>query len=84
MLSYGIATRLSALLARSAGVADPPFHWAGMKGPWFENCLATLADTPEGLKLWWVSGVGHDGDQLHPRVEELAALTGAPRRRGSA
>ncbi|TFD81927.1 alkaline phosphatase family protein [Cryobacterium sp. Sr8] len=84
VLSYGIATRLSALLARSAGVADPPFHWAGMKGPWFENCLATLADTPEGLKVWWVSGVVHDGDQLHPRVEELAALTVAPRRRGSA
>lgn len=58
VLSYGIATRVSARLASSAGVADPPFHWAGTTGPWLENCLATLADTPQGLKLWWVSGVG--------------------------
>lgn len=79
ILSYGIATKLSARLARSARVARPPFHWAGIKGPWFENCLASLADTPDGLKLSWVSGVVDDGDELHPRVEELAAITVAPR-----
>ena len=79
VLSYGIATRLSASLARSAGVAGPPFHWSRIKGPWFENSLATLADTPDGLKLWWVSGVVDDGDALHPRLEKTAAILVARR-----
>ncbi|MDJ0348169.1 alkaline phosphatase D family protein [Cryobacterium sp. PH29-G1] len=79
VLSYGIATRLGAMLARSAGVAPPPFRWAGIRGPWFDNCLASLEDTPAGLKLWWEKGVVHQDDHLHPVVEQVATLTLAPR-----
>ena len=84
VLSYGVSARLSALLSRTAGVAPPPFRWSGVTGPWFDNCLATLADTPEGLKLSWVSGVVDGGDPRHPTVAERASITVAPRTGGVA
>jgi len=79
ILAYGLATRLGARLARSARVADPPFHWAGVAGPWFENSLASLADTPAGLQLRWVSGVVRNGDYENPVVHEVVSIDIAPR-----
>jgi hypothetical protein len=55
-LSYGIAGPLGAMAARSAKVADPPFRWTRVKGPWFDNNLATLEVQPEGLEMWWAKG----------------------------
>ncbi|MDJ0376412.1 alkaline phosphatase D family protein [Cryobacterium sp. PH31-L1] len=81
VLAYTIATRLAALLARSAGVKSPPFHWAGVKGPWFDNCLANLEDTPAGLVLKWEKGVVSNGDHGHPLVETVATVTVSPRPR---
>jgi len=75
IVAYGIANRPSRRLARSARVAPPPFTWTGLKGPWFDNCLATLAVTPEGLRLWWMKGVVDNGDLQHPRMREIAAIT---------
>lgn len=81
IMSYGLAAPVGSLVARSARVADPPFRWAGVKGPWFDNNLAHLEVTSdEGLRLWWLTGVVDDGDQLHPRLKEVAALTVVPRR----
>ncbi|WP_140425710.1 hypothetical protein [Cryobacterium sp. N19] len=80
VLAYTIATRLTALLARSAGVTSPSFHWAGVKGPWFDNCLANLEDTPAGLVLKWEKGVVSNGDHGHPLVEQVATVTVAPRK----
>ncbi|NKX54288.1 alkaline phosphatase D family protein [Arthrobacter mobilis] len=77
--SYGLAAPVGALVARSAKVPDPPFRWSRLKGPWFENCLAFLEDTPEGLKLWWKTGVVDAGDHLHPRLETAVELTVSPR-----
>ena len=82
ILSYGVSTRLSAMLSRSAGVAPPPFRWSAVMGPWFDNCLATLTDTPEGLRLSWTSGVVDGGEPRHPTITERAAITMAPRIRG--
>ena len=79
IMSYGLATPVGALAARSARVPDPPFRWSGLKGPWFHNNLACLEVTPEGLKLWWQTGVVDGGDQQHPRLERVASLTLAPR-----
>lgn len=79
VLSYGFAAPIGALVARSARVPDPPFAWKRVKGPWFDNNLASLEVTPEGLKLWWQTGVVHHGDNLHPRLENVASLTVAPR-----
>jgi hypothetical protein len=79
VMSYGLATPIGALVARSARVPDPPFHWSRVKGPWFDNNLASLEVSAEGLNLWWQTGVVDDGDQLHPRLERVASLTVAPR-----
>ena len=80
ILSYGLAESLGALAARTAKVPDPPCTWSGIKGPWFDNNLACLEVTPEGLDLWWQKGVVEGGDHLHPRLEQVAYLTVAPRK----
>jgi hypothetical protein len=79
-MSYGLAAPVGASVARSAKVPDPPFRWASLKGPWYDNNLACVEVTPKGLELWWRRGVVDAGDQLNPRLEEVAALTVAPRR----
>ncbi|MET0480727.1 MAG: alkaline phosphatase D family protein, partial [Mycetocola sp.] len=80
VMSFGVAGTIGALVARSAKVPDPPFRWAGLKGPWFDNNLACLEETPDGLKFWWRTGVVEDGDELNPKLKEVAALTVTPRR----
>ncbi|SFN60533.1 alkaline phosphatase D family protein [Mycetocola miduiensis] len=80
VMSFGVAGTIGALVARSARVPDPPFRWAGLKGPWFDNNLACLEETPEGLRIWWRTGVVEDGDELNPKLKEVSALTVAPRR----
>ncbi|WP_163163452.1 alkaline phosphatase D family protein [Arthrobacter sp. Alg241-R88] len=79
ILSYGLAESLGARAARSARVPDPPYTWSGIKGPWFDNNLACLEVTPEGLDLWWQKGVVKGGDHLHPRLEQVASITITPR-----
>lgn len=80
ILSYGLGEAAGSLAARSAKVPDPPFRWSGVRGPWFDNNLACLEVAPEGLKLWWQTGVVNDGDHLHPGLKEVASVTMAPRR----
>jgi hypothetical protein len=74
VMSYGFAAPVGAAVARSARVPDPPFTWSGIKGPWFDNNLATLEVVPGGLKLRWEKGVVHGGDHLHPKLEGVAEL----------
>ncbi len=84
-LSYGLAAPMGALVARSAKVQKPPFSWRPIRGPWFDNNLATLEDTEQGLKFWWETGVvdGSDGsEQAHPRLEEVASVMISSRRSG--
>ncbi|MET1065428.1 MAG: alkaline phosphatase D family protein [Arthrobacter sp.] len=82
IMSYGLATPVGAFVARSAKVPDPPFRWSGLKGPWFDNNLASLEVSSEGLKLWWQTGVVNGGDPLHPGLKQVASITVAPRRAG--
>lgn len=79
-MAYGLAAPIGALVARSARVPDPPFRWTLVEGPWFNNNLASLEIVPEGLKLWWQTGVVEDGDDLHPRLDTVASFTVASRR----
>ncbi|PVE18512.1 alkaline phosphatase D family protein [Arthrobacter sp. Bz4] len=79
ILSYGVASPVGALVARSAKVPSPPFRWSGLKGPWFDNNLAGLEDGPAGLRFWWERGVVVDGDHLSPRLEEVSTVTVSPR-----
>jgi hypothetical protein len=78
-MAYGPAAVLGHQVAKSAKVPDPPFAWHGIKGPWFENNLATLEDTAEGLRLRWDTGVVHRGHHDHPRLETVSAFTLHPR-----
>ncbi|UNK45162.1 alkaline phosphatase D family protein [Arthrobacter sulfonylureivorans] len=79
VMSYGVAAPVGALVARGAKVPKPPFDWKGLKRPWFDNNLASLEDSGDGLRIRWETGVVDDGDHLHPRLKEVAALTIAPR-----
>jgi hypothetical protein len=60
-LSYGVAGPLGMLMARSAHVPEPPFRWQRLRGPWFDNNLATLEVTDDGLHMWWATGEVRDG-----------------------
>lgn len=74
VMSYGVATPLGALAARSAKVPDAPFTWRTVKGPWFDNNLALLQDEPEGLAMTWHRGVVEGGQEHDPRLEEVASI----------
>jgi PhoD-like phosphatase len=62
VLSYGVAGVIGRLAARSTHVPNPPFRWKRVRGPWFDNNLATAEVTGAGLRLWWARG-DVDGDQ---------------------
>ena len=47
-LSYGVAGPIGHVVARSAKVPEPPVEWKLVKGPWFDNNLATLEVTGRG------------------------------------
>lgn len=79
VMSYGLARPIGAVVARSAKVPDPPFDWSTTKGPWFDNNLSVLQDTAGGLQLTWHRGVIEDGDERHPRMEEVSRVVIAPR-----
>jgi hypothetical protein len=74
-MSYGVAAPVGALVAKGAKVPKPPFSWKGLKRPWFDNNLASLEDYGDGLRIRWETGVVDDGDHLHPRLKEVAAMT---------
>jgi hypothetical protein len=78
VMSYGVASPIGSLVARSVKVPKPPFSWTNIKGPWFDNNLAVLEDTDDGLKLRWATGVT-DGDRESPQLREVASYTVVPR-----
>jgi len=73
-LSYGIAGPLGAMAARSAKVPDPPFTWSRVKGPWFDNNLATLEVRPDGLEMWWAKGKVQNGAHDRPELVRVATV----------
>lgn len=79
VMSYGLARPVGAAVARSAKVPDPPFEWSTIKGPWFDNNLSVLQDSPGGLELTWHKGVVEKGDERHPRMDEVSRTLIGPR-----
>ena len=73
--AYGVARPIGHLAARSAKVPTAPLRWKLVKGPWFDNNLATLEITGEGLRMWWAKG--HvEGDAHHrPRLVTVSEVT---------
>ncbi|WP_336204686.1 alkaline phosphatase D family protein [Nonomuraea sp. LPB2021202275-12-8] len=54
LTQFGVATLVGGLLARMARVPKPPFRWGVIKGPWFQNAIATLT-FPEAEATWYDS-----------------------------
>jgi hypothetical protein len=80
-LAYGLAGPMGMVAARSAKVPGPPFRWRGLAGPWFDNTLAILEDSPRGLRMSWFTGVVED-DHERPRLDEVGSVlvqAGPPR-----
>jgi hypothetical protein len=78
VLSYGVAGPLGALAARSAKLPPAPFRWSRVKGPWFDNNLATLEVVPDGLEMWWSRGIVEGGRHDRPTLDEVARLVVGP------
>ncbi len=81
ILSYGVAGPVGSLVARSAHVPKPPFRWKGVKGPWFDNNLAGLEDSPEGIRLWWSTGLDDTSARDGSNLKQVATYTVATRPR---
>ncbi len=77
-LSMGVGSGLWRHAARAAGVADPPFRWRQVEGPWFDNNLATLEVKPEGLEMWWARGEVHDGRHERPELQRVVTVLVRP------
>ena len=75
VLAYGVAGPLGRVVARSAKVPDAPLQWRFLKGPWFDNNLATLEVDGRGLRLWWATGVVEGGQHDRPRLSRVSELT---------
>jgi hypothetical protein len=63
------------VLNRSAKVPTAPLRWGLIKGPWFDNNLATLEVIPDGLRMWWATGKVEDGVHHRPRLVTVADVT---------
>lgn len=83
VMSYGLGGPMGLLVGRAKAVPDPPFTWDAVAGPWFDNNLAVLQVTGEGLTLDWWTGEVPDGDTFRPTVHEVAAVHVVADGRGS-
>ena len=71
--SKNIGGGIGRFLARRAKVPPSPISWRTIRGPWFDNNLATLETRGRCLWLRWETGVvdsGHDD----PRLERVATV----------
>lgn len=51
-----------------------PLRWRLTQGPWFDNNLATLEVTREGLRLRWDTGEVTDGRHDSPGLVEVSTV----------
>ncbi|WP_323959584.1 alkaline phosphatase family protein [Arthrobacter sp. JZ12] len=77
VMSTRVAGPVGGFLSRF--VPRTPFHWSTLKKPWFDNNLASLEVTEEGLKLRWDTGVVREGNHGAPQLEEVTSIVIAPR-----
>ncbi len=73
-LSYGVAGPMGVAAARSAKVPEAPFAWDRVKGPWFDNNIAVLEVTQDGLLMRWWTGTVHSGAHDRPALSTVAEV----------
>jgi hypothetical protein len=71
--SKNIGGGIGGFLARRAKVPPAPISWRTIRGPWFDNNLATLETRGRCLWLRWETGVVDRGNQ-DPRLELVATV----------
>jgi len=72
--SKNVGRGFGTFLARRAKVPDPPFEWKTIRGPWFDNNIATLETRGRALSLRWEAGVVKDGDDDRPELDVVARV----------
>ncbi|WP_255557179.1 alkaline phosphatase D family protein [Paeniglutamicibacter sp. Y32M11] len=82
-LAFGPAVPFGAWMASLAHVPNPPFAWKLIKGPWFDNNLAILEASADGLALSWLAGVARDKNPAHPGLKTVATASLGTRRDGA-
>ena len=73
-LSYGVAGPIGVAAARSAKVPEAPFAWDRVKGPWFDNNIAVLQVTDDGLLMHWWTGTVTGDREDRPDLSTVAAV----------
>ena len=73
-LSYGFAGPLGVAAGRSAKVPELPFDWERVKGPWFDNNIAVLEATADGLRMRWWRGTVHAGRHDRPVLSTVSEV----------
>ncbi len=70
--SKNVGRGIGRFLARRAKVPPPPFEWKTVRGPWFDNNLATLETQGRGLVMHWDRGTVHGSPGSDPVLERVA------------
>jgi hypothetical protein len=71
LAQFVVARWFGRLLARGAGVPDPPFRWEIEQGPWFDNAMATVhLDREHAWVQWQAAEIDENGE---PRLRHLGA-----------
>jgi hypothetical protein len=71
LAQFVVARWVGRLLARGAGVPEPPFRWRIEEGPWFDNAMATVhLDERHAWVQWQRAETDEDGE---PRLSHLGA-----------
>ena len=73
MIGKGLAFPLRAVVERTS-VRTPAFRWRTTHGPWFDNNLAVVEVTGDGLDFRWLTGEIRDGDLEHPHTRVVSDI----------
>ncbi len=71
--SKNIGGGLARFLAKRAKVPPSPITWRTIRGPWFDNNLATLETRGRSLSMWWEKGVVRSGE-IEPHLEPVSEV----------
>jgi len=66
--------RIGTFLARRANVPPAPLEWKTVRGPWFDNNLATLETDGRSLRMRWDRGAVHGDKDNDPVLERVAEV----------
>ena len=72
--SKNVGRGIGRFLARRAKVPSAPFEWKTIRGPWFDNNLATLETHGRGLVMRWDRGAVYGDKGGDPVLEQVSEV----------